>query len=118
LAVLLAVVALFFLAVRVPATPRSALILSPLLLVCAYALRRNQSQEQRPDLLDSMVGHIQPRSCLLLLLMPIAAISVYAPVGIWRQTLSSNWVLYVITMPLGFIFLFYSVWVLHRGKSS
>ena len=113
---LLAVVALFFFAVRVPATPRSALILPPLLLVCAYGLRRNQSNQERPDLVDSFVGHIQPRSCLLLLLMPIAAIAVYTPVAIWRLTLPTNWVLYVTTMPLGFLFLLRSLWVLYRGQ--
>ena len=118
LAVMLAVVALFFFAVRVPATPRSVLILPPLLLVCAYGLRRNQGREERPDLVDSVVGHIQPRSCLLLLIIPVTAITVYTPVALLDLTLPTNWVLYVVTMPLGFILLFRSLWVLHRGKSG
>jgi hypothetical protein len=112
---LLAVVALFFVGIRIPATPRSALILPPLLLLCAYGLRRNQSQEQRPDLLETVVGHIPPQSCLPLLLMPLTAIIVYAPVAAWEGTLPTNWVLYVITMPLGFFFLFRSLWILHRA---
>jgi hypothetical protein len=114
--VLLGLVALFFVAVRVPATPRSALILPPLLLLCAYGLRRSQSQEQRPDLLETFVGHIPPRSCLPLLLMPLTAIVVYTPVAAWGLTLPTNWVLYVITMPLGFLCLFASLWILHRGR--
>ena len=118
LPVLLGLVALFFLGVRVPATPRSALILPPLLLACAYGLRRNQSQEQRPDLLDGVLGHIRLRSCLPLLLMPVTAIALYVPVPIWGLTLPTNWVLYVITMPLGFVFLLRSLWVLHRGRLS
>ncbi len=116
LPVLLSIVALFFLGVRVPATPRSVLILPPLLLVCAYGLRRNQSQEQRSDLLDNVLGHIRLHPCLLLLLMPVTAIAVYAPVPTWGLTLPTNWVLYVVTMPLGFFFLIRSLWVLHRGK--
>jgi len=116
LPVLLAVVALFFLAVRVPATPRCILILPPLLLVCAYGLRRNKSQEQRPDLVEAFVGHIRLRSCLPLLFMPLTAIAVYAPVPIWELTVPTNWVLYVVTMPLGFIFLIRSLWVLHRVR--
>lgn len=115
LPVFLAVVALFFLAVRVPATPRSVLILPPLLLVCAYGLRRNQSQEQRPDLLEVVIGHIRPCSCVPLVLMPLTAIIVYAPVAARGLHLPTNWVLYVITMPLGFICLFGSLWFLHRG---
>jgi len=114
--VLLGLVALFFVGVRIPATPRSALILPPLLLLCAYGLRRNQSHEQRPDLLEAIVGHIRPRSCLPLLLMPVTAIAVYAPVAAWGLTLPTNWVLYIITMPLGFFCLVRSLWVLHRLK--
>ncbi len=114
--VLLGLVALFFLCVRVPATPRSALILPPLLLACAYGLRRNQSQEHRPDLLETTLGQIRPRSCLPLLLMPLTAILVYAPVALWGLTLPTNRVLYVITMPLGFICLVASLWILHGGK--
>lgn len=116
LPVLLAIVALFFFAVRVPATPRSALILPPLVLLCAYGLSRNRIQEQRPDLIDSVVGHIQTRSCLLMVLTPVTAIVVYTPVAVWGLTLRTNWALYVVTMPLGFIFLFRSLWVLHRQK--
>jgi hypothetical protein len=118
LAVLMAMIALFFLAVRVPATPRSALILPPLLLLCAYGLGRNQSNEQRPDLIEVTVGHIRPRSCGPLLLMPITAITVYLPVALWKITLPTNWVLYMITMPLGFVFLFGSLWILHRRKTN
>jgi len=114
--VLVAVVVLFFLVIRVPATPRSALILPPLLLLCAYGLRRNQRQEQRPDLVDTWVGHIRLRSCLWMLIVPVTAIAVYAPVAAWGLTLPTNWVLYVITMPLGFFCLFRSLWILHRRK--
>ena len=116
LPILLGLAALVFLGVRVPATPRSVLILPPLLLLCAYGLRRNQSQEQRPDLVEAVLGHIRFRSCLPLLLMPFTAVAVYVPVAMWGVTLPTNWVLYLITMPLGFICLFGSLWVLHRGK--
>jgi hypothetical protein len=114
--VLLGLAALFFVGVRIPATPRSALILPPLLLMCAYGLRRNQSQEQRPDLLEAVVGHIRLRSCLPLLLMPLTAIIVYVPVAAWGWTLPTNLVLYIITMPLGFFCLVRSLWALHRVK--
>ena len=103
--VLVAVVVLFFLGIRVPATPRSAFILPPLLLACAYGLNRNRTRERRPDLVDTFVGRIRLRSCLLLFLIPVTAIAVYAPVAVWQWKLSTNWLLYVITTPLGFFFL-------------
>jgi hypothetical protein len=112
--VLSGVVTLFFLAVRVPATPRSAWILPPLLLVCAYGLRRNQRREPALDLVQSVVGQIRPRACLPLVLMPMTAIAVYAPVPTWELSLPSNWVLYVVTMPMGFFFLIRSLWHLQR----
>jgi hypothetical protein len=118
LPIFLGVIALFFVGVRVPVTPRSAVILPPLLLACAYGLRRNQGQEHRPDLLEVTLGHIQFRSCLPLVLMPAVAIAVYAPVALFGLKLPTNWVLYVITMPLGFFFLIRSLWALHRGKLS
>jgi hypothetical protein len=114
LPVLLGVSALFFLGVRVPATPRSIFILPPLLLACAYGLRRNRGQEQGPDLLQTIAGQIRPRACLPLLLMPVTAIAVYAPVPWWGVSLPTNWVVYVVTMPLGFVFLIRSLWILHR----
>lgn len=116
LPVLLALVTIFYLGVRVPATPRSAWILPPLLLACGYGLRRNRGREQRPDSLETVLGRIRPRSCLPLLLTPVVAIAVYAPVAVWGLTLPTNWVLYIITMPLGFIFLIRSLWVLYRVK--
>ena len=51
-----------------------------------------------------------------MMLMPVTAVVVYTPVAVWGLTLPTNWVLYVITMPLEFIFLFSSVWILCRGK--
>ncbi len=118
LPILVGLIALFFVGVRVPATPRSALILPPLLLVCTYGLCRNQGQEHRPDLLEGVLGHIQARSCLPLVLMPVTAIAVYAPVALFGLKLPTNWVLYLVTMPLGFFFLIRSLWVLHGGKLS
>jgi hypothetical protein len=116
--VLLGLVALFFVGIRIPATPRSALILPPLLLLCAYGLLRNRSQTQRPDLLEAVLGHIQFHSALSLLLMPLTAIAVYAIVAAWGLTLPTNALLYVITMPLGFFCLFRSLWILHRGHAD
>lgn len=113
-AMVLGLVVLFFVAARIPATPRSALILPPLLLLCFYALRKNSVREQRPDVLESTFGEIRPHSCWLLLWMPVAAMATYAPVAIFGWTLPTNWLLYLMTTPLGFLLLGRSVWRLIR----
>jgi len=112
--VLFGVVALFYLGIRLPATPRSVLILPPLLFACAYGLNRNRLPERQPDLMDALVGQIRPRFCLWLLLMPATAIAVYAPAAVWGWNLPTNWVFYVITTPLGFFLLLRSLWILDR----
>jgi len=112
--VLFGVVALFFLVIRLPATPRSALILPPLLGACGYGLIRNRSREQRPDLVEMFVGHFPIRRCFILLLVPASAIAAYAPVWVWGWKLPTNWLLYVVTMPLGFFFFIRSLWLLCR----
>lgn len=115
-AALFGIVALFFVCVRIPATPRSALVLPPLLAACAYGLNRNRLDERRPDLVETFVGHIQLRSCLWLLLAPVTAIAVYAPVAVWGWALPTNKIVYITTMPLGFVLFVLSLWFIHRRR--
>ena len=110
--------ALFFVGVRVPATPKSALILPPLMLLCVYGLYRNNRRGQQPDVLEKAMGQIRPSSCLWLLLMPISAIVAYAPVTLFARPLPTNWLLYVISMPLGFLCFLRSFWILVRWSGE
>ena len=112
--VLSGLVLLFFLGVRVPATPRSAIVLPPLLLLCAVGLRRNARIEGRPDLLDDILGRVRLRHVPILLLMPAAAILTYAPFHLLDLRVPTNVILYVVTMPLGFWLLIQSVWRIFR----
>ena len=116
MAALFGIVALFFVCVRIPATPRSALILPPLLVACADGLNRNRLQEQRPDLVETFVGHVPPRACLWLLLAPVTAIDVYAPVAVWGWTLPTNKIVYKVTTPLGFVLFVLSLWLICRQR--
>ncbi len=113
---LFGIVALFFVGVRIPATPRSVLILPPLLVACACGLNRNRLDERRPDLVETFVGHTRPQCCLWLLLAPVTAIAVYAPVAVWRWTLPTNKAVYMTTMPLGFILFVLSLWLICRAR--
>ena len=112
--ILFGLVLLVFLGVRVPATPRSALILPPLLLLCAIGLRQNARIESRSDLLDGLLGRVRLRHVPVLVLIPAAAILTYAPFHLLNARLPTNVILYVLTMPLGFWLLIQSVWRIFR----
>jgi hypothetical protein len=112
--VLWGLVVAIFVAARVPSRPSAALILPPLLLLCAMGLHRNGLEEQRQDLLDGILGQTRPRNVIALILMPLAAIAVYAACRSLNLLIPTNVVLYVITMPLGFCLFFRSLWFIFR----
>ncbi len=113
--VLWGLVVAVFLAARVPPRPYAALILPPLLTVCWLGLSRNARMEQRPDVIDGILGRIRSRNVLVLILIPLSAIAVYALFRNPKLHMPTNVVLYVITMPLGFLFFFRSLWVIFRS---
>jgi hypothetical protein len=103
-----------FLAARVPARPYAVLILPPLLTLCWAGLRRNSRTERCPDILDEILGRIRPRNVMTLVLIPLAAIAMYAVFRSLDRPIPTNVVLYVITMPMGFWFFLRSLWVISR----
>jgi hypothetical protein len=118
-ALLLWVLAAFlFVAARLPTRPIAAFALPALLSVCWIALRRNARKEQATDVLDDMLGSIRPRNVPALLLIPAAAIAIYAVFHGLRLALPTNILLYVVTMPLGFWFFGRSLWVILRRTDA
>ena len=116
--VLWGLVVAVFLAARVPARPFAALILPPLLTLCYVGLRRNALTEQRPDVLDGILGRIRLLNVMTLVLIPLAAIAVYALFRSLNLLVPTNVVLYLITMPLGFWFFFRSLWLTIRLRNA
>jgi len=116
--VLLGLVVAIFLAARVPRRPYAALILPPLLAVCWLGLSRSARMEQRPDVLDGILGRIRLLNVMTLVLIPLAAIAVYALFRSLKLHIPTNVLLYVITMPLGFWFFFRSLWVTIRPRNA
>ncbi len=116
--VLWGLVVVVFLSARVPARPYAALIFPPLLTVCWLGLSRNARMEQRPDVLDGILGRIRLLNVMTLVLIPLAAIAVYALFHSLKLHVPTNVVLYVITMPLGFWFFFRSLWVTIRPRNA
>jgi hypothetical protein len=96
--VLWGLVLAIFVAGRVPSRPSAALILPPLLLLCAVGLHRNRLAEERPDLLDGILGQLRPKNVIALILMPLAAIAVYAVCRSLNMVMQTNVLLYVIML--------------------
>lgn len=93
----------YFVFVAVPAQPLAALILPMLLGLTCYGLRRHRPAEETPALLALLRGRIQPLNLLALSALPITAIAFYALALFLHLQWHTNWILYLITTPLGFI---------------
>ncbi|MBI3175333.1 MAG: hypothetical protein HYZ25_16545 [Chloroflexi bacterium] len=107
---------LYFLFIAVPAVP-FALIVLPILLALAYfGLRRNQQQETNGSLLEHFRGRVSIWKLLSLFALPIANVAVYALALSLELRWQTNWILYLITTPLGFILFGVSLFKLWNRK--
>jgi hypothetical protein len=98
-----------FFVTALPAAPLAAFVLPPLLLVIFLILWRGRKGEQPGSLLDDLAGQVPGGSYLALLAMPAVAILVYAAALALDLRLYTGWLVYALTMPLGFILLVVSV---------
>ncbi|MBI5951422.1 MAG: hypothetical protein HY865_07175 [Chloroflexi bacterium] len=94
---------LYFTFVTVPATPIAILILLPLFGLIYLGLRKNKQVEQNDSLLVTLTSRASPLNYISLLVMPLVAIAVYAAALTLNLQWQTNWILYLITTPLGFI---------------
>ncbi len=96
-------VMLYFFFVTIPAQPLAALIL-PVLLGSVYlGLRWNRLSETDGSILDSFNSVIPAWKYACLLSIPIWAVAVYALATFLDLQWRTNWLLYLITTPAGFI---------------
>lgn len=94
---------LYFLFIAVPAVP-FALIVLPILLGLAYlGLRRNREKEVEGSLLDQFHGRVSMWRFISLLALPLTNIGVYALALSLDLRWHTNWILYLISTPFGFI---------------
>jgi hypothetical protein len=114
--VVLTAFGLYYVFVTIPGDWRSLVILPPCLTVAFLALRRNQEVEYRHDLLHSLSGPIAVERLAVLVLMPLAAVVVYGLLLLADAALPTGPVLYVLTVPTGFVlFAVYAIGLL-RGR--
>ncbi|MBI5353521.1 MAG: hypothetical protein HZB50_12845 [Chloroflexi bacterium] len=94
---------LYFVFIAVPATPAAIIILPVLLGLVYLGLRKNKQVEQGDSLLVTLTSRAHPLSYLSMLAMPVTAILVYTLALTLNLQWHTNWILYLITTPLGFI---------------
>lgn len=102
---------LYFAFVTIPAAPIALLILPLLLGLVYYGLRRHRPSEETESLITILSGHIHPLNYLAIFALPLTAIAVYAVALSLNLQWHTNWILYFITTPLGFIFFFVGIYL-------
>ncbi len=108
----------YFLFVSVPAAPLAIVVLPFLLGLVYLGLRRNRMAGADTIMSNSLTGNIPARKYFSLLALPVTGILVYwfaLSLGLQWQT---NWVLYLITTPLGFVLFGMSLYNSRRSKPT
>jgi hypothetical protein len=110
--------ALYFVFAAVPAAPLATLILPILLGLVYFGLRSNSKNEGEGSLLDHFAGRVPAWKFPSLLALPLMNILVYALALSLNLQWHTNWILYLITTPLGFILFGMSLYKSGRAKPA
>ncbi len=105
---------LYFFFITVPASPIALIILPVLFGVAYWGLRQNRKFESEGSLLDILNGHPPLKNYLGLFGLPVASTLIYALAMSINLKAHTNWILYLITTPLGFILFVVSLYKLQR----
>lgn len=115
--VILSMFALMFFFIVVPTVPLAIIIL-PILLGLAYlGLRWNRLTEADGSMLTNFNNPVPAWKYFSLLGIPVAGVSFYALAALLNFQWQTNWVLYLITTPLGFTLFGVSLYNIWRRKS-
>ncbi|MBN1311149.1 MAG: alpha/beta fold hydrolase [Anaerolineae bacterium] len=107
---------LYFVFVTIPANFLALIILPPLVLIVSLTLWKNRRIEEAGSLIDSLVGHVHPVNHLCLLLMALVASAFYWITDLINLQVHTNWIVYLVTMPLGAIMLVASLVRIWTGR--
>ena len=114
--VILAGAFIFFYSATVYIQPLSLIILPPLLGIVYAALRKNKKIEQRATILEALQGEITFSNCALLFSIPLTATFIYWAALSLSLLIGTNWMVAVITVPLGVIMFVVSVAKIFRNE--
>lgn len=109
--------ALYFIFVAVPAAPIAILILPILLGLVTFGLKNSQEPEA-DSLLDTFSGRVPFWNFFSMLALPATSIVIYALALSLNLQWHTNWILYLITTPLGFILFGISLYKSWRAKPA
>lgn len=109
--------ALYFCFITVPSAPLAVVILPMLFGLVYLGLRQNRLYEDEGSLLDDLRGRASIWKYITLLAIPVISVLVYTIALSLNIQWQTNWVLYIITTPLGFIFFGIGLYKLLRKKS-
>ncbi|MBI4928782.1 MAG: hypothetical protein HY835_13515 [Anaerolineae bacterium] len=112
------VFALYFGFITVPAAPSAVVVLPILLGLAFWGLFKNRQVEAEGSLPDVLQGPVAPWKYACLLALPAVGILVYALAAALGLQWRTNWALYLITTPLGFVLFGYSLFRLLRRKAT
>jgi len=109
---------LYFIFITVPAAPMAAVLLPLLLGVVFLGLQRNRSQERVDATYEYFQGQITIWNWLSLMVIPAIAVLVYALALAYNLSWHTNWLVYLVTTPLGFILFGMSLIKIWRRRST
>lgn len=108
----------YFLFITVPAVPLALVVLPVLVGLVYLGLRRNRLNDADGLMINELSGPISSWRFLILLVLPVTGIFVYWMALSLNLQLHTNWVLYLITTPLGFILFIVSLYKSWRKKPT
>lgn len=111
------VFALYFCFVTIPTAPLAAIILPTLFGLTYLGLRQNRMNEGEGSLLDIHSGHIPFWKYISLLVLPVTSVLIYTLAISLNLQWHTNWILYIITTPLGFVLFGISLYKIWQRKS-
>jgi hypothetical protein len=94
---------LYFIFITVPAAPLALIILPLLLAIVYFALRRSKRFETQEELFSVSSVSVPLGRYLCLLLIPASAAAFYTAAYALSLRWQTNWLVYLVTTPLGFI---------------
>ncbi len=108
----------YFIFVTVPVVPIAIVVLPLLLLIVYVVLRRIPQFDDSPSLLANVPMPAPLKNYLALFAMPVTAIVIYAAAYAGGLEWHTNWLVYLVTMPLGFLLLGVSLVKVWRGQAE
>ena len=108
----------YFVFVTIPVAPIAIVVLPALLLPVYVVLRRIPQSDSLPSMLVSEAAPAPLKNYLALLAMPVTAVVIYGLAYSQKLEWHTNWLVYLVTMPLGFILFGVSLVKVWRSKTE